>query len=344
MNIETIPTAVDQTLTGRAWMKVLAPYQVASNLRGAIEIAITLVPFMSLWALTAVLVTHGYTFGYLLTIPTGLFLLRLFMVQHDCGHSSFFSSSLANNWTGRIIGVLTLTPFDFWKHNHALHHAGSGNLDHRGVGDVSTLTLREYREKSKGGRFAYRLYRNPFVMFGIGPAYLFLLKHRLPIGRMRRGLKPWVSTMGTNLAAVVIAAPLIWLVGWQAFFLIQLPVTLVAASVGVWLFYVQHQYEDTSWEHTNSWNRQEAALHGSSHYDLPGVLRWFTANIGIHHIHHLCSRIPYYSLTKILRDFPELRDISRLTLVESLRCPKLTLWDEAQGRLISFREARALAA
>ena len=187
-----------------------------------------------------------------------------------------------------------------------MHHATSGNLDRRGIGDIDTLTVREYLARSRWGRLRYRLYRHPLVMFGIGPAYLFLLQHRLPVGLMRGGWRPWLSTMATNLAIAAIVAALIWLVGVRPFLLVHLPIMLLAASIGVWLFYVQHQFEDTVWADGQDWNMHEAALHGSSHYDLPAVLRWFTANIGMHHVHHLCSRIPFYRLPHVLRDHPEL--------------------------------------
>ncbi len=286
---------------------------------------------------------RGYWLTLILAIPAGGFLVRMFMIQHDCSHGSFFSERRANDWMGRFIGVLTLTPYDFWQHTHALHHAGSGNLDHRGFGDVDTLTVAEYQARPLWGRLKYRLYRHPAIMFGVGPAYLFILQHRLPIGLMHRGWRPWASTMGTNVAILAIASLLIWLIGFKTFFLIQLPILLIAATAGVWLFFVQHQFEHTVWESGSDWDRQEAALHGSSHYDLPAFLRWFTGNIGVHHVHHLCSKIPFYRLQNVLRDYPELRDMGRLTLLESFHCVRLVLWDETQRRLISFKEARAAA-
>jgi omega-6 fatty acid desaturase (delta-12 desaturase) len=222
-----------------------------------------------------------------------------------------------------------------------MHHASSGNLDRRGIGDVNPLTVDEYRARSIWGRLRYRLYRHPLVMFGIGPAYLFILRNRLPIGMMGGGWQPWASTMETNLAIALIAATLVWFIGIKAFLLVHVPIMLLAASVGVWLFYVQHQFERTTWENDSEWNLYQAALHGSSHYDLPAVLRWFTANIGVHHVHHLCSRIPYYRLPHVLRENPELRGVSRLTLLESVRCVRLVLWDETQRRLVPFHDVRA---
>ena len=325
----------------RAWARILADYRKPSNMRGVFEVIITLVPLVLLWVITWWTLDLSYGGSLLLTIPAAGFLLRLFMIQHDCGHGSFFRYRWANNGVGSVIGVLTLTPYRFWQRAHALHHASSGNLDRRGIGDIETLTVREYQALNHLGRLRYRLYRHPVVTFGLGPAYLFLLRHRIPAGQMRDGWRPWLSTMATNATIVAIAAVLIWFLGLKAFLLVHLPIVMLAASAGVWLFYVQHQFEHTSWSHNPEWDRHEAALHGSSHYDLPAVLRWFTANIGVHHVHHLCSGIPYYRLPRTLRDYPELRDIGRLTLLESFGCVRLVLWDEVRLRLVSFREARA---
>ncbi|CAN0476528.1 unnamed protein product, partial [Phaeothamnion confervicola] len=209
------------------------------------------------------------------------------MIQHDCGHGSFFRHRLLNDWTGRVLGVLTCTPYDFWRRSHAIHHASAGNLERRGIGDIDTLTVKEYLALSRWGRLKYRMYRHPAVMFGIGPAYMFIIQHRLPVGFMRAGWGPWLSTQATNAAAALIAGLLIWQIGLGAFLLVHLPVTILAATMGVWLFYVQHQFEHTVWEDNKTWNLHEVALHGSSYYVLPGVLRWFTANIGIHNVHHL---------------------------------------------------------
>ncbi len=327
------------TLEARRWTQILARYRQPSNGRSIVEIGITIVPLVALWLLVWATLDLGYGLSLLLAVPAAGFLVRLFMIQHDCSHGAFFRHRLANDWVGRVIGVLTLTPYGFWQRTHAIHHATSGNLDRRGFGDVKTLTVREYRARSLWGRLSYRLYRHPLVMFGVGPAYLFFLKHRIPVGLMRGGWRPWLSTMSTNFAIAVIAAVLIWLIGIKAFLLVHLPIMLLAASVGVWLFYVQHQFEQTTWEDDVDWNLHEAALHGSSHYDLPAILRWFTANIGVHHIHHLCSRIPYYRLPRALRDHPELRGVGRLTLLQSFRCVRLVLWDERQRRLVSFRSS-----
>jgi omega-6 fatty acid desaturase (delta-12 desaturase) len=328
----------------RAWTPVLARYRQPSTSRSTFEIVVTVVPFLALWAAAAFAIVHGHWWGVLLTIPAAGFLVRLFMLQHDCGHGALFTRRSLNDWTGRIIGVLTLTPYDYWRRTHAVHHATAGNLDQRGIGDIDTLTVAEYRALSWSGRLKYRMYRHPIVMFGLGPAWLFICQYRLPFGLMRAGMAPWMSTLATNLGIALPSAALIWLIGLGPFLLVQLPITLMAATAGVWLFYVQHQFEETNWYDADDWNFQHAALHGSSHYDLPAPLRWFTGNIGIHHVHHLSSKIPFYRLPEILKDFPELRDIGRITFLESLRCVKLVLWDEDSRRLISFRELRAVAA
>jgi omega-6 fatty acid desaturase (delta-12 desaturase) len=323
----------------RALAQLLAGYRKPDSARGVFELMITAVPLLIIWALIWAAVVHGHWIGLVLAVPAAGLLVRLFMIQHDCGHGSFFHSRLANDWVGRAIGVATLTPYDYWRRNHALHHASSGNLDHRGFGDIDTLTVREFLERSRWRQLLYRLYRHPIVMFGVGPTYLFILRHRLPVGMMRGGWMPWLSTMGTNAAIAILVAAMIRLVGLGPFLLVHLPIMVLAASVGVWLFYVQHQFEDTSWSRNEAWSFHEAAVHGSSHYHLPGVLRWFTANIGVHHVHHLCSRIPCYRLPDVLRDHPQLAAVGRITLVQSLRCVRLALWDERERRLISFGEA-----
>jgi acyl-lipid omega-6 desaturase (Delta-12 desaturase) len=324
----------------RGWTQVLASYRAPSPARSIFELVITAGPLVLLWFLMWATLDLGYWVCLLFAVPAAGFLVRLFMIQHDCGHGAFFHHRLANDWVGRVIGVLTLTPYDYWRRTHAIHHSTSGNLDRRGIGDIDTLTVHEYLALSRWGRLHYRVYRHPIIMFGLGPAYLFIVRHRLPFGLMRAGWQPWLSTMATNVAAAALVATMIWLVGVVPFLLVHLPIMLLAASVGVWLFYVQHQFEDTEWAHDSVWNLHEVALHGSSYYDLPGILRWFTANIGVHHIHHLCSRIPYYRLPLVLRDHPDLSFIGRLTLVQSFRCVRLVLWDEGQQRLVSFREVR----
>ncbi len=344
---------IGQERTGKAggrhdeaakWPRILAAYRDPNPARSAFELGLSFLLFVSLWVLAWLSIAHGYWIGLALTVPAAGFLLRLFLIQHDCGHGSFFRQRAANDWVGRGIGVLTLTPYDYWRRTHAVHHATSGNLDHRGMGDVRTLTVAEYSRAPWGARIAYRLYRNPLVMFGFGSVYLFVFKHRLPFGLMREGWAPWASAMATNLAIAALVAAVVWLVGPWHFLAVQVPIVLIAGTIGVWLFYVQHQFEETTWEPDPQWSFQEAALHGSSHYDLPPILAWFTANIGIHHVHHLGSRIPYYRLPQVLKDHPDLRAVGRLSLMDSLRCMKLVLWDEKNRRLISFREAGQLQA
>src|SRR5262249_17290388 len=240
----------------------------------------------------------------------------------------------------RIPVLHPLTPYDYWRRTHAVHHATTGNLDRRGMGDVQLFTLAEYRALPRWRRAAYRFSRNPLVLLGLGPVYLFVLKYRLPVGLMRAGREAWISALATNVAIAGMVSSLCALVGVRDFLLIQLPVTLLAGAVGVWLFYVQHQFEGTYWARQGAWSFHVGALSGATHYELPAVLRWFTANIGIHHVHHLASRIPSYRLPEVLADHPELRDVGRLGLRESLACFRLGLWNEDSRRLVAFREPR----
>jgi len=328
-----------QPIDPRALLKDILPFRQPVLSRSLFELAVTAIPFIALWMLMSLALGAGHVLGALLAIPAGAFLLRLFLIQHDCGHGAFFKQQANNDRLGRVLGVFTFTPYDYWKRSHAIHHASTGNLDARGIGDVTTLTVSEFRALSPAGRFAYRLYRHPIVLFGIGPAYQFLFRHRLPFGMMTKGWRPWLSTMGTNAGIVVLASALIWLMGWKLFLLVHLPITLVAASIGVWLFYIQHQFEATHWSGAEEWAFHDAALHGSSHYALPRILRWFTANIGAHHVHHLVSRVPFYRLPEVLRHVPALADLNRVTVRESLQAVRLTLWDEQQRRLVPFSAA-----
>jgi omega-6 fatty acid desaturase (delta-12 desaturase) len=323
-----------------AWARIVARYREPSHARSVFELVVTIVPLIVLWAAMWWALSVSYWLCLLLAVPAAGFLVRLFMIQHDCGHGAFFRHRFLNDWVGRVIGVLTLTPFHFWKRTHSIHHATSGNLERRGTGDITTLTVAEYLALPRWRRVAYRVYRHPLIMFGIGPGYLFIFQHRLPVGLMRAGKAPWISTMATNGAIATCVATMIWMVGAGPFLLVHLPITLLGASIGVWLFYVQHQFEDTHWFDNRNWNLSDAALYGSSYYDLPAVLRWFTANIGVHHVHHLCSRVPFYRLQRIMRDHPDLRSFGRLTLLESFKCVRLSLWDENSERLVSFRELR----
>lgn len=338
MNDKTPATAVDRD--AREWVKVLNAYCEPSAARSVLEIVLTVLPFVALWALSYALYHVSVWLSLLVAVPAGAFLVRFFLIQHDCGHYAFFKSKAANDWVGRVLGVFTMTPYAFWKRAHAIHHATHGNLERRGIGDIDTLTVEEYKARSPLGRFKYRLYRNPIVLFVIGPAYLFLLQHRLPVTQMNVGWTPWVSAMTTNLGIAALFGAMMWLVGIGPFLMVHLPIVMIAASIGVWMFYVQHQFEHTVWDHNGEWEMKSAALYGSSHYDLPQPLRWMTANIGVHHVHHLVSRIPFYRLHKAIEDHPELAGLQRITIPESFKTVKLTLWDEANRRMITFAEFR----
>ncbi|PHR62861.1 MAG: fatty acid desaturase [Robiginitomaculum sp.] len=331
------PAPAKPAITDRNWIPILAKYWKPSMARSMAELFITIIPFFLCWAAAYWALSVSYWLTLALVIPTAGFMVRMFLIQHDCGHGAFFEKRRYNDWVGRFLGIFSLTPYFVWHKAHAIHHAGSGNLEKRGLGDISTLTVAEYQALTPLGRFGYRAYRHPLVLFGIGPAYNFWIRQRLPLGFMRAGWRYWVSAMGTNFAMLIVAAIVIYFIGFKAFLLVHLPITVIATSIGVWLFYVQHQFEDTYWNHGPDWELQDAALFGSSHYDLPGILRWFTANIGVHHVHHLNARIPYYRLPQILRDFPELANVRRLTLWQSLACVKLALWDENARKLVPIR-------
>ncbi len=322
--------------------KVLRNYREPIPARSVFELIVTLVPFVAIWAAAWWMLSINTFLSVLLAIVNAGFLVRTFMIQHDCGHGAFFKDRQLGDWIGRVLGVVTLTPYDVWRRTHSIHHATTGNLDQRGVGDLPTLTVNEYRGKSPLGRFLYRLVRHPLFLFGIVPFYTFFLQNRLPVGLMRSGWRYWVSSQATNAAIGGVLALLIWFGGLEVIYFIFLPTMLLAASIGMWMFYVQHQFEETTWDRQEDWNIQSAALHGSSHYVLPPVLNWITANIGAHHLHHLASRIPFYRLPEALQELGDISSARRLTFRESLRCAALALWDEDRRRLVSFAEARRL--
>ena len=332
--MSVIPRPLPAEPQARDWVRVLAAYREPVQARSLAELALTVVPFALIWAAAGLTATIAPWAALALSTLNALFLVRLFAIQHDCGHGAFFRQRSANAWVGRVLGVLTLTPYDVWRHGHSIHHATAGNLDKRGIGDIHTMTLREYAALSRWQRFLYRLYRHPVVLLGVFPVYLFFVQNRLPVGFMKAGATYWISAMGTNAGIAIGIALAVWGLGLWPFLIVYLPTVILAATIGVWLFYVQHQFEDTSWDEDEDWKLHEAALHGSSHYDLPRVLRWLTANIGIHHVHHLNSRIPFYRLTDVLRDHPALVDVSRLTLRESLACLRLRLWGEEKRELV----------
>ncbi len=327
-------------IAARDWIRHLARYRSPDPLRSVFELAVTALPFVALWAAAWFALSVSYWLALALAVANGMFVVRLFAIQHDCGHSAFFKRRQVGDWVGRVLGVVTLTPYDVWKRSHSIHHAGSGNLDRRGMGDVYTLTVKEYRALSRLKRLQYRLYRHPVVLFGLGPSFVFFITNRLPFGLMN-SLKYWASAMATNAAIGLALALIVWFGGWAPLLLIFLPTSLVGATIGIWLFYVQHQFERTEWDGEDDWELHDAALHGSSHYVMPAVLQWLTANIGIHHVHHLYSRIPFYRLPEVLRDFPALVGEQQLTIRQSLACVKLQLWDEESRQLLSYAQARA---
>ena len=329
--------APDAAQDARNWIKILAQYREPNPARSVFELGVSLLPFLAIWAAAWWMLSFAPWASFGLALVNGLFLVRLFIIQHDCGHGGYFQNRTLSDWVGRALGVLTLTPYDVWKRTHAEHHSASGNLSARGMGDIYTMTVSEYLEMSWLGRLWYRSYRHPLTLFVLGPAYLFLLANRLPLGLMKSGWRYWTSAMGTNVALLAILGVLLWTGGIWLIVLVFLPTVMVAASAGVWLFYVQHQFEDTHWDHGNDWHLHEAALHGSSHYVMPKVLQWFSGNIGVHHVHHLYSRIPFYRLTEVLRDHKALLEAQRLTIGESIATARLHLWDETHRKLMSFR-------
>ncbi len=333
-----------QLMPARDLLRALAPYRNANAWRSSFELFITIVPFIVLWTAAYLALDYSYWLTLAISVLSGGFLVRFFLIQHDCGHGAFFTSKKTNDWVGRLLGVFTLTPYDIWRRSHAIHHATSGNLDERGVGDIEMMTVREYQASSKLRKFLYRLYRSPVVLFVIGPAYQFFLRNRIPQMFNSNKKSYWISAMGTNVSIAVTFGVMIYFLGLWPFLAVHVPTVMIAASIGVWMFYVQHQFEDTHWEGQEKWEMYEAAMKGSSHYDLPAPFRWITANIGVHHIHHLASRVPYYRLHDVMVDFPELANIRRLTFIQSLSCIKLRLWDEENKTLVSFKQARALEA
>jgi omega-6 fatty acid desaturase (delta-12 desaturase) len=319
---------------GDSWKKIVARYQRPSTWRGLWQIGNTVIPYAALWYI----MYRSLSLSVWLEIPLALlasgFLVRVFIIFHDCTHGSFFKSRLLNDVVGSLLGVLCFTPFYRWRLEHSIHHASAGHLDRRGTGDVWTLTVQEYLEASRWKRFAYRLARNPLVLFVVAPLLLFLILERLP--KQKEGQRERISVYATNAALVLVVSGLGSLFGWKAYVLLQLVVLLIAGSAGVWLFYVQHQFEGVYWERGEEWNYEKAALEGSSFYKLPRVLQWFSGNIGFHHIHHLSPRIPNYHLEKCHRSEPLFRTVKPVTLLSSLKCFKFRLWDERRRRMVGY--------
>ena len=315
--------------------QVLAPYQKASVAKSLVQLANTLVPYIVLW----VLMVYALKVSYLLTLGLAViaagFLVRIFIFFHDCGHNSFLPSKTWNKRLGFWLGVLTFTASEHWWHSHAIHHATSGNLDKRGHGDVTTLTLEEYLTARWEKRLGYRVFRHPLVMFGIGPVVMFIIMHRLPLPYY--GRKETLNVLWANLAILAVGTAISLVIGWQAYLLIQIPVIWMAGAFGIWLFYVQHQFEETYWERDEEWNYVASALLGASFYRLPKVLQWFSGNIGYHHIHHLSPRIPNYQLDNAHDNSPLIQKFARrIDLFEGLRTLRLRVWNEPIRRMVSL--------
>ncbi|MEO0018800.1 MAG: hypothetical protein RLZZ522_2083, partial [Verrucomicrobiota bacterium] len=325
-----------------AWREIVTRYQKASTRSALWQLANTLVPYVALWVLMWLCLDISYWLVAPLAVLAGAFMVRAFIIFHDCGHGSFFKSRRANTVVGVITGVLTLTPYFHWRWEHAVHHASSGDLDRRGTGDIWTLTVEEYLQSSRWRKLAYRLARNPLVLFVIAPLALFLFINRVPKARAPRREK--MSVHWTNLAILVIGVALAWAFGIKAYLIIQLTILMVAGSTGVWLFYVQHQFEGVYWERNENWDYATAALQGSSFYKLPKVLQWFSGNIGFHHIHHLSPRIPNYHLAKCHASEPLFQVVKPITLIASFKAFSFRLWDEQCHRLVGYGHLKAVRA
>jgi acyl-lipid omega-6 desaturase (Delta-12 desaturase) len=336
----TQPDLHDKKQTARRWAQLLAAYKQPILHRSVGQIGTTLGPLAGIVVLMGFSLQVGYWLTLLLSIPAAFFLVRTFILQHDCGHGSLFRSARANDWLGRVLAVLTMTPYGYWKREHAIHHATSGNLEKRGVGDITTLTVREYLALSRWGRLRYRMYRHPIVLFGIGPAFMFLVRHRIAIGEGVNDRTAWFSVLGTNAAILsgITAASLIF--GFTNVAMVWGPVVLLAATIGIWMFYVQHQFDGVQWHHENEWDFHCSALDGCSFYDLPRWLHWLTGYIGYHHVHHLSSKIPNYRLRDCHMSIPDLQRVRALGVWESLKTVSLALWDEESRRMIRFCELR----
>jgi omega-6 fatty acid desaturase (delta-12 desaturase) len=317
----------------------LAGYAEPRPLRSVFDVLTSVIPYLALSVLAYTAIAISPVLTLVLALPTAGFLLRTYIVFHDCTHGSFWRSRRANAWLGTFCGLLVLSPFVRWRHDHAVHHACSGDLDRRGVGDLPTLTVAEYEARSRRDRLAYRMIRAPLVMFGIGPVIAMMVGPRFTTRnakpRMRR------SVIGTDIALAAIIGPLCWLIGWDNFLLVWAPAAVLAGAAGIWLFYVQHQFEDAYWQQGEGWSYADSALLGSSYLKLPPLLQFFTGNIGLHHVHHMSARIPNYNLQRAHDENPVFHRVPTLSLWDGLRTARLKLWDEDSGRLVTFAQARA---
>jgi omega-6 fatty acid desaturase (delta-12 desaturase) len=321
--------------------KQVTPYEKSTTKESVWQLINTVVPFLILWYLAYKSLSVSYWLSLVPSLIAAGFLTRIFIIFHDCTHHSFFKSRRANRIVGTVMGVLTIFPFDQWGYEHAVHHATSGNLDKRGTGDIWTLTVDEYVAAPFRLRLAYRLYRNPFVMFGLGPIYVFLLKNRFNRKGARK--KERMNTYLTNILIVALAALLSWAVGWQAFLLVQGTIFMLSGSAGIWLFYVQHTFEDSYFEGNQDWEYVKAAVEGSSFYKLPKFIQFLTGNIGYHHVHHLSPRVPNYKLEEVHNHTLPLQNVPTITLTTSLKSLRFRLWDEKSKNFVSFKAVKGLA-
>jgi omega-6 fatty acid desaturase (delta-12 desaturase) len=323
----------------RSWESVVMKYNRPDLKKSIWQICNSVIPYVIMWYLMYRSLDYSYLFTLLLSVLASGFLVRIFIIFHDCGHRSFFVSKKANNIVGMIMGMIAFTPFFKWHHQHWIHHSTSGNLDKRGIGDVWTMTVDEYKKSSRGSRFFYRAFRNPFFMFTIGPLLMVLYQNRTTTKRMTKLEKQNVYL--TNFILLLSAVLISLLIGVKAYLLIQVPVLLISHSMGLWLFYIQHQFDDVYWEREGKWDYKVSAIRGSSYLKLPAVLQWFTGNIGFHHVHHLSSRIPNYYLEKCHRENELFRDVKPIVLFKTFRALTLGLWDEANRKMISFRKIQS---
>lgn len=332
------PGNPDGPVRPEMWRALVAEFQKPSTPRAVWQLVNTVGPYLLLWYLMYRCLPISWWLVVPLAVLTAGFMVRTFIIFHDCGHGSFFKSKRANDVTGFITGVLTFTPYDHWRWEHNIHHASSGHLDKRGVGDIWTMTVQEYLESSRWRRFSYRLARNPFLLFIVAPLYLFLVKQRFPSSKASR--RERYSVWATNAVLLGLATGLSLAMGVFNYAIIQLIILMVGGSAGVWLFYVQHQFEGVYWARGDEWDYTAAALQGSSFYRLPRILQWFSGNIGFHHIHHLSSRIPSYNLERCHRAHPLFQQVEPVLFWGSLKALTFRLWDEQHRKLVSFRGLR----
>jgi omega-6 fatty acid desaturase (delta-12 desaturase) len=321
--------------------KQIAPFEKSTTKESIWQMINTLVPFITLWYLAYISMSVSYWLAVVPIVIAAGFLTRIFIIFHDCTHHSFFKSRRANRIVGTVMGALTIFPFDQWGYEHSVHHATSGNLDKRGTGDIWTLTVEEYLAAPLRLRFAYRFYRNPLVMFGIGPIYVFVFKNRF--NRKGAKKKERMNTYLTNILIVALIGVLTWAVGWQTVLFVQGSIFLISGSVGIWLFYVQHTFEDAYFEEDKEWEYVKAAVEGSSFYKLPKLMQFLTGNIGFHHVHHLSPRVPNYKLEEAHKNTPPLQNVPTISLATSLRSLRFRLWDEESKNFVSFKDVKSLA-